>query len=260
MTVSLRNSFMRWFLAFALLLSAPLHAQEESAEGQTEDSSEQLSEETSAESAAKKPRTLYYIGDRPALKRQEGPPVGKPLSIIPQPYVPQGSITVPTEPPAPESDAESEAEEGAEDSADAALPTDTEVTPVDEAEDDATSIDMLPNAEETFLEAGSLTALDPSTLAVLPQPEALPRDFWQGYSRADIIKAFRTFERAGSAPTKRAIARKVALSGFALPASENREDVLAFLSARLDLLAQIGDAEGYKALLARLPAGEEKKE
>lgn len=41
----------------------------------------------------------YYFGTRPQLQRQQGPALGNPVSILPRPFVPKGSVVVP---PAPE--------------------------------------------------------------------------------------------------------------------------------------------------------------
>jgi len=204
-------------------------------------------------------KELYYLGERPKLQRQLGPSVGKPRNILPQPFVPKESIIVPPAPvvaaTAAESDGEKKlGEEGSGQTVSLATETTAEDVTQSANTQDPTTLTTPLLVEGQFLEAGTLDLLDPSGRAVLKREKGYPLNFWEGYSRGDIIAGYGAFAGAAGSRALARIARKIALSGVAIPKPEAGADTVAVLEARLDLLASLGDSESYIALLEQLPA------
>ncbi|MFC4346267.1 hypothetical protein ACFO5Q_00220 [Kordiimonas lipolytica] len=195
--------------------------------------------------AAEESDGRFFLGPRPTLKRQVGPALGTPRSILPQPYVPKGTIEVP---PAPETATDEAAAQ------DGVLTADLGEVPLEAdqtATNELTEEQAVPTPE-TDIFAGALQTLDPSGIAVLTGANAYPRDFWSGYSRQDVEARL----QALAAPSKTAAmtdaARRMALSGYQLPTPADDSEIDAFIKARLNVLAAHGDTEGYLALLKSL--------
>ncbi|WP_420430078.1 hypothetical protein [Kordiimonas sp.] len=258
MTVSRpdKRARMRALFAAGLMAGAAFHSPAVLAQEENTDNAQTTAEQQQAarEEAERKTRAeRYYLGNTPKLKRQTGPAVGKPRTILPQPYLPKGSVNVP---PAPEGDLSTDAatqqdldadglevvQPGAED-----LPTDIDGQSFEQGEDAGSAI-----AEpDVMITEGELDLLDPSGIPA--GEETFPRDFWTGRDRTEIISALHQLGSPSASGALNDAARKVALSGFNLPSPASDGDIDAFISARLDLLAAYGDQRGYLTLLERLP-------
>ena len=228
---------------------------------------------------AKKNNERYYLGERLKLKRQQGPAIGKATSILPQPFVPKGSVVVP---PAPIVNSELLTRELGAESGDALVAVgaliegpdtlsvlgvgdgdtanarvagtlfgDQTVNAVEENTNTATNTTS--NSASQFLEAASLDLLDPSGLSVISAYRGFAADFWQGYARNDVVKSYGRFANTAGSPALAQIADKIALSGANLPEPANDEEILSVIAARLQLLKDLGNHKGYVALLDRLP-------
>ncbi|MFC3050607.1 hypothetical protein [Kordiimonas pumila] len=210
--------------------------------------------ETAIEPAVKdkNTRSFYYLGGKPVPARQQGPTLPPPVSILPQPYVPKGSVTVP---PAPDTRIPGAAEITTGTMPDGTASVPDENTVPDDADMQETEGDQGVGAEDQFLEVSALEQLDPSAMGVLPRGEGYARDFWAGLQRAQIIERYKIFSKYAASPALKAIANRAALSGFILPAPESDTDIISMLDSRLSLLENTGNSEGYRALLAKLPAG-----
>ncbi|MBV1901940.1 MAG: hypothetical protein KUG56_09730 [Kordiimonadaceae bacterium] len=244
-------------------------------------------------SPASKGKERYYFGTQPQLQRQQGPALGTPVSILPRPFVPKGSVVVP---PAPDVSAPdvfaSDVPEGAVQLSDVAenrqtdlpipapgqtvgqtadveidLPKNTDGHSLDAAGgltglpqegdtllDSPQQGDNTQATDEQFLEAASLDLLDPSGLPVIVAEEGYGTDFWQGYSRAAVVVGYASYENAAGSQALSQIAGKIALSGVTLPAPADDTAILEIIKARLALLTSLGHYEGYIDLLERLPA------
>ncbi|WP_068307974.1 hypothetical protein [Kordiimonas lacus] len=235
--------------AIAALAAFDVRAQQD-AGSDTQDAQEQTEAQqadTAAETAAERTDGRFFLGPRPALKRQVGPALGAPRSILPQPYLPKGSIEVP---PAPQTEA---AGQPAGVTADLAedLPG-ADQTATDEAMVGEEPAEQAIPTPDTDIFAGALQTLDPSGIAVLRGPGAYPNDFWAGYSREAVQAELKKFAQPSKTPAMVKAARRMALSGYLLPAPAGDTEIEAFIRARLDVLAAHGDTEGYLALLGRL--------
>lgn len=251
--------------AALMLVAVPAFAQQE-----TPPEDKKAAEEKAAAEAAKaqaKARGTYYLGTAPRLKRQEGPAIGAPRSILPQPYLAPGSLSVP---PAPETMApDGTAATGQPVPVEGAPVQDTTVqdtaaqdtagegmTAPENLSDTLPDLDAATDANaytEDSYQEGSLASLDASGIGALAAGEAFARVLWQGYSRADVIDTLQAVAGAARSPEGRAIASRLVRSGMNLPAPEGDQDVVAFIEARLDILEKLGDTEGYVALVERLP-------
>ncbi|MEX0300100.1 MAG: hypothetical protein AB3N28_13595 [Kordiimonas sp.] len=246
------------FSLCALIIAAPIWAQDTT--DQSSESAEQTEAETAAEQVSAEPvaknvrRERYYLGERPQLRRQQGPALGTPKSIVPQPFVPRGSVAVPPAPLVDQAQFDENAEDGALPNtvvdAETAQPLDNELT----AADADTTVQLDAPGEEQFLEAGALELLDPSGIGLLPEGESYTPDFWAAYDRREVVQGYAAFAGASGSNALASIAKKIALSGVTLPEPADDADVLAIIQARLSLLADLGDREGYIVLLERLPA------
>ena len=241
------------------------------------------SEGTEAEVTASEPqvetgrRTLYFLGPRVSFERQQGPSVGKPVSILPKPYVAVGSVAVP-EPIAPESDAltdsasDQENIEEADEQGEFADVVDT-ADGDNQAEPFVTGDDLLnqdtltddgqeganqpsdvfdPLALDGFSE-GTLTRIDPSGLPVETGDEGLDT-VWQGYDRNAIEAFLNVIARPSQSPTLASFASAIASSRFDLPAPEADSDVISLIEARLAVFQSQADRQAYVALIDSLPA------
>ncbi|MCJ9430487.1 hypothetical protein [Kordiimonas marina] len=215
-----------------------------------------------------KPKETYFLGGTPKPKRQEGPAIGAPKSILPKPFVAPGSVKVP---PAPASAATPDmAAAGQAQTADQQAGQQTGQPPVQDqavAPAQAETETGTPISDEPLVE-GSLSTLDPSGVSVLSgtvadgtQPVAAatvvgyPATFWQGYSRSQVETALKAVVKAAASPESRQIADRLVRSPMALPAPQNDADITSFIATRLDLLEQLGDVDGYVALIDALPKG-----
>jgi len=281
---SLPDISRRFLLLATVALSVwatPLHAfqdaedeadpAEEAAEAQEET---QVAEKKKADKQkAIAARSLYFLGARPELKRQLGPGIGKPASILPQPFVPKGSIKVPAAPQTLVADNTVEGA-GAE-----ALDTDHQVDGVQgeptieinptigfqsqqaaetggaivsqDAAIDTNSDTLMP--EEGILEAGALKRLDPSGVAVGSVDTTYAAALWQGYDRSGVMVRLGQFAETAGSPSLAHIANMIALSGTVFEGDASDEEILAFIEARLGLLMQLGNTAGYRGLLDALP-------
>lgn len=194
----------------------------------------------------------FFLGARPQLRRQVGPAVGKPRSILPHPFVPVGSISMAKAP-----DGQSPASD-----VDSGTVDDASVADAGQLLPDGTILDDIPAAgaaqpstddPSDFLTEAALETIDPSGISALDNGKAFPADFWGERSRANMVSILSVFANPTQFAPMQDIARRVALSPTALPAPENEADVARFIAARLQVLARHGDQSGYLALLDRLP-------
>jgi hypothetical protein len=217
-----------------------------------------------------KARTLYFFGGRPTLQRQQGPALSAPTSILPQPYIPKGSVTLP---PAPMVATDVSEQEDLPIETDNPVVDSTELSlglsPIGEEPEQIDSDYPLPADVQTpaqegvgapdpvgeSLEAGMLEALDPSGIALIAADEGYDSGIWQGYDRAAMINRFGDFASPASSPALKAIANRFALSGTTPDAPVGDSDIIGFIEARLELLTALGNNKGYADLLLALPAG-----
>jgi hypothetical protein len=224
----------------ALASFYPAQALQEEQEEQSAETATQTPEQEAAAKREAEARRRYYLGNAPKLKRQMGPALGSPRSILPQPYLPKGSVDVP---PAPDGEAgDGMAVEMPGQQADDAFSSDT-----------AVDADPQVYSDGTPITEGELDMIDPSGTAVLGPGEGFPRDFWAGRDRAYVLAALQHLATPSTSAALNDAARKIALSGMNLPAPSSEGEVDEFVGARLGLLAAYGDHEGYQALLNRLP-------
>lgn len=235
-------------LAGAFMPVAALQEEADTANAEAQEAPQ--SEGEGAKAGNDKKSERYFLGGRPRLKRQVGPALGEPRSILPQPYLPQGSVAVPA---APEQEAATGAAplEGGEletpqaDEADVAMQEAADIVAAGSSESS--------QPDDPFLTEGMLETLDPSGIPVLAAGEGFAPEFWAGQDRAMALEALHTFARPSTSPAMRSVARKVALSGFTLTRPDGPHQIDQFIMARLAVLVAHGDTEGYLALLGRLP-------
>ncbi len=244
--------------AIAALAAFDVRAQQET-DSDTQETAEQATEQTEAQTqdaqaaatAAQEPADKtdgrFFLGPRPALKRQVGPALGAPRSILPQPYLPKGSIEVP---PAPQTALADQTADTVTDMAETLTGADQLAT--DEVLADEDTVDQAVPTPDTDIFAGALQTLDPSGIAVLTGSRAYPNDFWAGYDRQTVQAELKKLARPSKTPAMVKAARRMALSGYLLPAPTGEAEIDAFIEARLDVLAAHGDTEGYLALLNSL--------
>ncbi len=241
--------------AIAALAAFEVRAQQET-DSENQDATEQTTEQaeaqtqaadTAAQKAEDKTDGRFFLGPRPALKRQVGPALGAPRSILPQPYLPKGSIEVP---PAPQTALADQPADAVTDMAEA-LPG-ADQTVADDAPVGEGMADQAVPTPDTDIFAGALQTLDPSGIAVLTGSRAYPNDFWAGYDRQAVQAELKKLARPSKTPAMVKAARRMALSGYLLPTPAGEAEIDAFIEARLDVLAAHGDTEGYLALLNSL--------
>lgn len=214
-------------------------------------------------------RTLYFLGPRVAQERQQGPSVGAPISILPQPFVAVGSLSVP-EPPAVQDEEDASAllvddndgvvTESADDVVQqpelppGTVETDGQTSPADEltqAGEEQPADVFDPLAIDGFSE-GTLTRIDPSGLPVSLEGRELDT-VWQGYDRATIKEFLDLIARPSQSPTLANFASAIASSRFDLPIPENDDDIIDLIEARLSVFQSQADRQGYVALIDALP-------
>lgn len=270
----------------ALFFSAFLAFSWSSATTALQETSEQNVEETPVEEAVpavtkqgtetqfqrprEKTKNLYFFGGRPVLNRQLGPSITAPKSILPQPFLPAGTIVVPPAPAVeepletnvdalPDTVFQGEQVISGENVTDldetiVAGPVSEEITQgqISEAEQEEPLVEL--NGQDGMLEVSTLEELDPSGISLLPSDDAFPADMWVTYSRAAIAERLSDFHYPGTSPALKRLANKLALSGVTVEDPANKEDVTSFIEARLDLLEALGNAKSYADLLLALPA------
>ena len=196
----------------------------------------------------------WYLGARPGLPALKGPSVGKPTSIIPQPFVAPGKEAVEKALSAQQS-VNDGAAVGSSDY-DGSL----DVTP--ELEND--SVDPIGQLAEEVLEAAELSLPDPSIESVSVAGSALVsrrRDpFRLSADRETLTALFNTLneQRTGqslSLSLDQAL-RLLATAPLDTVASTNSEEIATLAIARLTLLQSLGDQAGYRAFLASLSSDE----
>lgn len=252
-----------WFLigVFALAGQQVLAAQDTSdSEDQQQTTEAEAGEQEAAASAQvqtaeePQPKTLYFIGPRVRAERQQGPSIGAPQSIRPQPYLPPGTLIVP-----PPGDTAPDEVEGLAAGAQA-LPDATEADPADldavrseeflEAEPGAQ--DTAPAAAGGFLE-GQLEQLDPSGMPVAGDGP-VANTVWQGYSRQSIEQFLGGLAQPSLSPALTRLAGQIARSRFVLPAAASEQEVVSLIENRLHVFQATADTEAYIALVDGLPA------
>lgn len=207
-------------------------------------------------------KTIYFVGPRVALDRQQGPGLGKPQSILPRPLVRPGSVDLPSpelpqeEDPASTSPAEQEEVAGIEgliDGTEEALPQ-----PV-ETEDTAAQPDVVSvfdpyaaNVGPDDFDEGSLEKIDPSGIAVELSENTI-ETVWQGYERNEIAGFLGQLSEASLSPTLTRLASAIAASRFDLPAPDDDQSVHQFISARLRVFEAQANREAYVGLISQLP-------
>lgn len=236
----------------ALAAMSPAHAWQEEEQETTEAEAEAATLEAQAEAARQaEANRRYYLGRAPKLKRQMGPAVGSPRSILPQPYLPKGTVDIPPAPEGGAGDGVPDMSAGAADTGTGAVPQTVTGEPYAIERVGAEEPQLYPDG--TPITEGELDMLDPSGTAVLAADEGFPRDFWAGRDRAYVLRALERLATPSTSAALNDAARKIALSGMVLPAPATDAEVDSFVDARLNLLAAYGDQQGYKALLDRLP-------
>jgi len=247
--------------------------QDQSEQQENADNQQNQAEHTEKNESVKGPRSLYFLGSRPQPLRQQGPAIGKPISILPHPYVPKGSILVP---PAPMGDIQAsdnalleqgatgeidenaaslqpQGQDGSSELALARLQGQLANNLGAVSAADEPSAEAVQSSEGAVLEGAALAQLDPSGVAVAGQAARYADGFWQGYSRAQIALRFAEYAETSGSPALTYIANKIVLSGAVLDAPVDDADIIAFVEARLALLMQLGNVDGYVGLLATLP-------
>ncbi len=113
----------------------------------------------------------------------------------------------------------------------------------------------VPSADEVpaGIGATTLAPLDPSWGDALPKNEtALPRDMWEGTSRA-VLRALLEQLGPSESPGLRALARHLLLSGGAVPGGADPADAPSLLVLRASALARLGDFGGAATVLDNFP-------
>jgi len=290
MNVSRPDIKRRFLLLLSVCLmagSAPLYAWQDTDDDSDVPETEESSAapaivETQTPAEPKKPKSklkkvpgsknLYFLGARPDLKRQQGPAIGNPANILPQPFVPRGSIQIP---PAPSIElvadlttdqpidlsvveknlAANDTGIAGEDPAidiNSAIDTGDPIQDGEQLVDDPATLSL---QKDSLLEAGVLERLDPSGVAVGGVDASYTSSLWQGYDRSGVVKRLAEFTETSGSPSLVRIANRIALSGTVFEDQATDAEVLAFVDARLSLLMQLGNRRGYADLLAALPAG-----
>ena len=215
-------------------------------------------------------RTLYFLGPRVEQERQQGPSVGAPISILPQPYVAIGSLSVPEPPLVPkETDASlipANEGQGTEiETTDDLGPEQEPLSDLAALGEPGTSQDAEPEAvteqpADVFdplaidgFSEGVLTRIDPSGLPVSLQGRDLDT-VWQGYDRSTIEEFLDLIAKPSQSPTLANFASAIASSRFELPAPANDQDIMDLIEARLAVFQSQADRQAYVALIDALPA------
>ncbi|WP_191249551.1 hypothetical protein [Kordiimonas sediminis] len=226
-------------------------------------------------------RVTFFIGDRPKLQRQKGPSVGQPVSILPKPYVPVGSVALPVEETVQEATPSDAAQAGTNSGTEegavmAGEPSGGVAAPGSDAGNAVTSDEALlegaalssggdnSQTEATMiaprdpLAGEQLSTLDPSGVGVLDGTQAFPAVFWSDYARSDVIDYLHAYSAKNASPSLRDLLRRVALSPSMPAAPAGPDDVANYIKARLNLIRSVGDADGFARLIGALPADTDK--
>ena len=206
----------------AFIWSTPASSTQES--DQPEKSTEKSAEKPVPAPQIKKTgarRTTYHVGGKPSLAGRSMPELAAPGRIIPQPFMPKGSI----QPPPINTDSAQETSEA----------------------EPLTDPLKMQTGDAIFSE--SLMRPDPGTPGLPGGGEPL----WQGYSRPDVIRHLALLGAPSRSPTLQHMTRQLLLSPFALPANQSDEDINSLLAARLDGLQRIAHRNGFAALVSSLP-------
>ncbi len=271
------RSLVRLFFALitAGLMSCALIAQDIETQEDNQSSDEQIIADPAKPvvvEEAKKPigsqKRFFNLNKGPSLKRQTGPVGAAPKSIMPHPFVAKGSVVVPPAPIVEKASLDNGLQldglsqealgpdtnrSSLEDLNNQLLDDETRLMPAEVQEDDISNLAR--SFQQTDIEIAALDEIDPSGVAIITTVEgAMPRDFWAGKSRNEIIENFDYFGNAGGSAIAAELAMKMALSGFNLPTPLNPEEVTSFINARLNLLDRRGNHIGFSAMLSSLPA------
>ena len=278
LAVALVATGSSWSAVQAYQETEPPVEEQQADEAQTSDvqtTDAELREKAEADKKTEAERSLFFLGAKPKLRRQVGPALGKPRAILPQPYLPKGTIKVPPAPRpgvaaetagSPDSEVPSDlAPDGTQPDAIQAddvesagdRDTGTEDTPPGQTGLLAAALQDLGGDVQTGLEGplveGDLAGLDPSGLAILAPPMGYEPDFWGQMGRQTIEAKLTSLATPSVSPTMVRAAKKLALSGVALAAPLDGAEIDRFVATRLRLLKAHGDDEGYQSLLAQLP-------
>ncbi|UTW55716.1 hypothetical protein [Kordiimonas sp. SCSIO 12610] len=200
----------------------------------------------------------FFLQTKQKNTRQTGPKLAAPRSIIPEPFVPAGSIKI----PAPTSTAIEEKavdglpnENGQLSIADTESQTDEQTV---EGSEDLNSPQSLSDVQEAqaptdFYEEGDLSAFDPSKAGVLDNQAEFNAAFWQGYDRKQYLDRLNRFKENAASPVMNEITRKVVLSPTDIPETQDAGEIDLTIKTRLSLLASKGYARDYRALIDNLP-------
>lgn len=251
------------FLSLILAASFGAHAaqEEEQQPEQTAEETEAVVESSSAP-ATEKParRTIYFVGPKVALERQQGPSIGQPQSILPRPLIRPGSVEIP-EPQAEEvNPVEDLLDEQAQGSAELQeLPGDANLEQTPDGDDsqsepsDVQPFDpYAPNINTDAFDEGVLEQIDPSGIAVELGDGSI-ETVWQGYDRSDIIAFLNQLSQPSLSPTLARFASSIAASRFDVPEPANDQSVHQFIAARLGVFEAQANREAYVGLIELLP-------
>lgn len=213
--------------------------------------------------------TLYFIGPRVSSERQQGPSIGKPRIILPQPLIARGSLSVPEPTTVPLADTADTEEARGESSVTQEVDTPTssqpdvpeltpELTLEQPAAEDADAGELpvdpfAPQQRETAFQEGTLQQIDPSGLPVEGLGNPLDT-VWQGYDRTEISAFLTQLANPSFSPALTRLADAVAGSRFTLPAPENDDDIIRIVQARLAVFQSHANRQAYVNLVEGLPA------
>jgi hypothetical protein len=204
----------------------------------------------------------YFLGNRQQITKQSGPKLSAPKSIIPQPFIPSGSIRIPAPIKSDDNPVQggnniatlSQEQEGNQSDIglNPELPQDAEQT-IQNNQNDGTNPDSTQSSANTFFEEGDLKAIDPSSVIVPSDAGGFDNTFWHGYDRAGFIKRLSGFIENSSSPAMNDIARKIALSSTDIPETDNPVEIDKTVQIRLELLSSKGNVDDYQTLIENLP-------
>lgn len=267
-------------LILALSVTTVAQTVQEETQGQENGNvTEEQAQQQNIKPSIVKPSTekkRYFIGERQKATQQTGPKLAAPKSIIPQPFVPAGKIKIPApvtnsaantvnDPASLQNDLTSSTNPLNKRTDNSALQTasnaqgnsgnaadDLNQTTLSEDNQADTPFGSDQNSDD-FFEEGTLSAIDPSKLAVLGSKDSFDASFWRGYSREQYITRLNDFRDNSGSPVMGQIARKIALSSADIPASDNPTAIDNTIRAKLSLLMAKGNAQDYQTLIDNLP-------
>lgn len=252
MTVSRRRSVIKAaLLGASLMVSSAVWAQDQDTEREPEAGSDESAAQTPRPTiAADQQRRRLYLGKQPRAARQRGVLLSKPRSILPEPFVPPGSLAIPPLAAPQPVDAGEMVAEGA--SPDEML---AGVLPIEDGQDGQDGAVEVENGSVSLVqqgfEAGTLDDLDTSVQAI--DPAAVEAGFWSGYDHVSAVNILAKLATMPLSDVLRKTAQDLSLGGFDLEDSDFEGAELDLLRARLGLLMAVGDANGYRSILSDLP-------